>query len=148
MENRVSKIGNEDASALAAKKLFISKDSDLITIRKYGRKMTAAMGYSKTEQTLIVTALSEIGRNILEYAGNGEVILEYKNEKRRKCLFITAIDTGPGIDDIDSALKEGFTTGKGMGMGLSGTKRIMDEFEIESQPGAGTTIKMCKYLSN
>lgn len=148
MKKKASETDNEKKSALAVKKLFISKNSDLITIRKSGREMAAAMGHSKTEQTLIVTALSEICRNILEYAGKGEVILEYKNKKRKKCLFITAIDTGPGIDDIHSALKDGFTTGKGMGMGLSGTKRIMDEFEIESEPGAGTTIKMCKYLSN
>jgi serine/threonine-protein kinase RsbT len=148
MKNKASKTGNEDQSALAAKKVFISKDSDLITIRKYGRKMAADAGHSKTEQTLIVTALSEICRNILEHAGKGEVILEYKNKNRQKCLYITAIDTGPGIDDIESALKEGFTTGKGMGMGLSGTKRIMDEFSIESKLGSGTTIKMCKYLNN
>ncbi|HEX6983545.1 MAG TPA: anti-sigma regulatory factor [Balneolaceae bacterium] len=148
MKNKASKTGNEGKSALAAKKIFISKDSDLIAIRKYGREMAAAIGHSKTGQTLIVTALSEICRNILEYAGNGEVILEYKNKNQKKCLYITAIDSGPGIDDINSALKDGFTTGKGMGMGLSGTKRIMDEFDIESDPGTGTTIKMCKYLNN
>lgn len=145
MKKNISKSGVEKNSVFMAKKLTISEDSDLITIRKYGREMTAQLGYSRNDQTLIVTALSEICRNILEYAGEGEVLLGHKLHKRRRCISITAVDFGPGIDNIDSALKEGFTTGKGMGMGLPGTKRIMDEFEVEST-GGGTVIKMCKWL--
>lgn len=148
MKENVSKSGSEEKTDLVAKKLPISKDSDLITIRKYGREMAAAMGYSRNDQTLIVTALSEIGRNILEHAGEGTVTLECKNRKRKKCFFVTAADTGPGIEDIESALKEGFTTRKGMGMGLPGAKRIMDEFELESERGIGTTVKMCKWLNS
>lgn len=104
------------------------------------------MGFTENDQTVISTALSEICRNVIEYAKEGKVTIEPDFEKG--CLMITVADDGPGIEDVDRALQEGFSSGKGLGIGLPGAKRIMDVFEIETSSGGGTTIKMHKLLDS
>lgn len=127
------------------KKFTVQSDKDLIEIRAYGRKLAGEIGFNSNAQTLIATALSEVCRNIIEYAGSGKVIIETV-QKKTMGIAITAKDRGPGIEDIDQALEEGFSTGSGMGIGLPGSRRIMDEFHIDSKVGRGTTVQMFKWL--
>lgn len=126
---------------------YIRSDGNVVETREYGRKLAAKIGFSKTDQTLIATAISEICRNIIEYAGSGDITIEFKNNKNRRGIIITAKDEGPGIEDVERACQEGYSTGRGMGVGLSGSKRIMDEFDIQSERGKGTTINMSKWIS-
>lgn len=107
--------------------------------------MSVELGFTVAEQTLIATAISEVARNILEYAGIGEIRLQSQNSSLKNYIEIIAKDQGPGIIDVEKAMQVGYSTGKGMGLGLPGTKRIMDEFEIISGPGKGTKIKMKKW---
>lgn len=139
---------NDNKPELSGKTLPITSDKDLVTIRDYGRSLAGQIGFGGTDQTLIATALSEICRNVLEYAGRGEVLIEANSnvQARKKGITITVIDQGPGIQDVNKALREGYSTGKGMGIGLPGARRIMDDFEIESVIGKGTTIKMSRWL--
>jgi serine/threonine-protein kinase RsbT len=134
-------------SKLAGKLFSLDSDKDLVTIREFGRKLASELGFDGKDQTLIATALSEISRNVIEYAGSGEVLIEPGNSVET-CIRITVSDNGPGIEDIDKALQEGYSTGQGLGVGLPGAKRIMDEFEIKTNREHGTTIKMCKWLDN
>lgn len=145
MDKETRKPDNEEPR-LTAKVFPISSDLDLVTIREFGRKMAAQIGFEGNDQTLIATALSEICRNVLEYAGNGEVKIEQSERNKAAGILINVTDSGPGIEDIKKALQEGYSTGRGMGIGLPGTKRIMDTFEIKSNPGKGTTIIMAKWL--
>jgi serine/threonine-protein kinase RsbT len=103
------------------------------------------LGFSIVEQTAFSTAILEIARNIVKYAGRGDVILQVVEADKRIGIIVLACDSGPGIEDIELALKDGYSTGKGLGLGLPGAKRLMDSFEIASQPGLGTTIIMQKW---
>ena len=114
--------------------------------RLAARTMAEKMGFSGTDLVLIATAVSELARNMLQYAGSGEVALRVRAGGRKGGLEIVARDTGPGIADVDRAMQVGFSTSRGLGMGLPGAKRLMDEFEISSRLGAGTTVTMCKWL--
>jgi serine/threonine-protein kinase RsbT len=109
------------------------------------RQFALELGFSLVDQTKIVTAASELARNTLEYGGGGTVKLEALEEGIRRGLRLTFEDTGPGIPDIELALKDGFTTGGGLGMGLSGSKRLVNEFNIISQVGVGTCITITKW---
>lgn len=129
------------------KTLSLNTDKDLVKIREYGRSLAASMGFSENNQTAVSTALSEICRNVLEYADSGEVTIE-PGESERRCILITVKDEGPGIEDVNRALQEGYSSGMGLGIGLPGAKRIMDRFEIKTSAGEGTTIRMCKWLNN
>lgn len=131
---------------VTGKTFSIKSDKDLIEIRDYGRSIAGQIGFSGNEQTLISTALSEVCRNVLEYAGTGEVVIEADRVIKPTAIKIVVSDTGPGIENIRMALKEGYSTGRGLGIGLPGSKRIMDEFDIDSEVGKGTTVKMCKRL--
>lgn len=131
---------------ITGKTFSIKSDKDLIKIRDYGRSIAGQIGFSGNDQTLISTALSEICRNVLEYAGSGEVVIEADRAVKPAAIEIVVSDTGPGIENIELALKEGYSTGRGLGIGLPGSKRIMDNFEIESEMGKGTTVKMSKRL--
>ncbi len=104
-----------------------------------------SLGFSETDLVLIATAISEIARNILVYAVKGAMAFEVAQESGRKGLVVTARDDGPGIADLEKAMQDGYTTGKGLGLGLPGARRLMDEFAIESAPGKGTTIVMKKW---
>lgn len=124
----------------------INSDKDLVIIREFGRKLATQIGFENNDQTLIATALSEICRNVLEYAGSGKVRIEPARGKKTDGIKIVVSDSGPGIEDVNKALREGYSTGRGMGIGLPGSKRIMDYFTIDSRIGKGTTITMSKWL--
>jgi serine/threonine-protein kinase RsbT len=102
-------------------------------------------GFTLVDQTKIVTAASELARNTLEYGGGGEVAIEMLNDGARKGVRLTFTDRGPGIPDIELALKDGYSTGGGLGLGLSGARRLSNEFSIESQPGEGTRVAIARW---
>jgi len=109
--------------------------------------MAAGSGFSSTDQTLIATAISEVARNIIEYARRGEIILSTLEERGRRAVKIIARDNGPGIADTELAMQDGYSTGNSLGLGLPGAKRLMDDFDLVSSPGAGTTITMKKWTA-
>jgi serine/threonine-protein kinase RsbT len=109
------------------------------------REWAVSLGFSLVEQTKIVTAASELARNALDYGGGGKVRLEALNNEMRRGLKLTFVDEGPGIADLEQALKDGFSTGSGMGLGLSGAKRLANEFEIDSAPGRGTKVTITRW---
>jgi serine/threonine-protein kinase RsbT len=135
-----------DDNRISGKSFDIESDRDLIEMRDFGREMAGQIGFASNDQTLISTALSEICRNVLEYAGSGEVLIEADRAVNPSAIRIVVSDRGPGIENIKMALKEGYSTGRGLGIGLPGAKRIMDQFEINSEMGKGTTIRMSKRL--
>jgi serine/threonine-protein kinase RsbT len=125
--------------------MSIQSSADIVMVRQAVRKLAVELGFSLVDQTKIVTAASELARNTLDYGGGGTVQLEGLQEGIRKGLRLTFEDSGPGIPDIDLALKDGYTTGGGLGMGLSGTKRLVNEFDIVSRVGEGTRITITKW---
>jgi RNA polymerase sigma factor (sigma-70 family) len=122
----------------------IRTDADIVTARQQVRELAAKGGFSGTELTLIATAVSEVARNIVRFAGSGEICLELVEEDRPG-VRATARDTGPGIVDVDEAMQDGFSTYHGLGLGLPGARRLMDEFAVASEPGRGTTVTMTKW---
>ena len=114
-------------------------------MRQVVREHAVSQGFSLVDQTKIVTAASELARNILNYGGGGEMILQPLIEGLRKGLRLSFIDQGPGIPDIELAMKDGYTTGGGMGLGLGGAKRLSSEFQIESRVGAGTRVTITRW---
>lgn len=125
--------------------MSIQSSADVVLIRQAVRQFALELGFGLVDQTKIVTAASELARNTLEYGGGGTVKLEALQEGIRRGLRLTFEDTGPGIPDIELALKDGFTTGGGLGMGLSGSKRLVNEFNIVSQVGVGTCVTITKW---
>jgi serine/threonine-protein kinase RsbT len=125
----------------------IKADVDIIQARQIGRAQAAKLGFSLTEATLVATAISELARNIVQYAGNGELILRSINHHDRRGIIIVARDQGPGIHDIKLALQNGFSTSNSLGMGLPGVRRLVDEFEIESESGRGTVVTVKKWIN-
>jgi serine/threonine-protein kinase RsbT len=123
----------------------VGRDTDVVLARQKGREMAAACGFSNTQQTLIATAISELARNIVIYAGTGEVLVSVVEERGRKGIVVVARDEGPGIENVELAMKDGYSTTKSLGLGLPGAKRLMDEFSLESAPGRGTTVTMKKW---
>jgi serine/threonine-protein kinase RsbT len=126
--------------------ISIDSEIDIVTARQKGREMAARMGFSSTELTLIATAISEVARNIVEYARDGEISLSAVEQGDKRGVVVMACDNGPGIPDIKLAMQDGYSTGKSLGLGLPGAKRLMDEFEIVSEVGKGTKITMKKWL--
>jgi serine/threonine-protein kinase RsbT len=126
-------------------RVAINRDSDIVDARQKGRELAARIGLSGSDQTLLATAISEIARNIVVYAERGEVSLGVVERGGVPGILIIARDQGPGIADIDSAMRDGFSTGKSLGLGLPGAKRLVDEFEIVSDVGKGTTVTMRKW---
>jgi serine/threonine-protein kinase RsbT len=123
----------------------IAHDRDLVAARAEGRALAGRLGFSRTDATLIATAISEVGRNILVHAGHGEIELRPALEGNRTGLVVVARDQGPGIRDVAAALRDGYGTKNGLGLGLPGSRRIMDDFRIDTQVGRGTTVAMCKW---
>lgn len=123
----------------------ISSDANIVSARQQGRAMTVQLGFSTSDQALVATAISELARNILEYAGYGEIILELAQQGSRRGIVVIARDQGPGIPDIEKAMQDGYSTTKSLGLGLPGTRRLMDDFEIVSQVGEGTTVTAKKW---
>jgi anti-sigma regulatory factor (Ser/Thr protein kinase) len=123
----------------------VASDSDLVQARAEARALAGRLGFSRTDATLIATAISEIARNMVVHADGGEIILASAHDETRYGVQVVARDTGPGIPDIESALEEGVGTGEGFGLGLPGARRVMDEFEIDSNNGGGTVVTMRKW---
>jgi serine/threonine-protein kinase RsbT len=122
----------------------VNSDADVVAARQSARELAARTGFSSTDLTVIATAVSEVARNIVRFAGSGEIVIELLDE-RRKGVCITARDTGPGIADIEQALADGYSTYHGLGLGLPGARRLMDDFAIASEIGHGTTVTMTKW---
>jgi serine/threonine-protein kinase RsbT len=123
----------------------IERETDVVTARQKGREIAAECGFSSTDQTLIALAISELARNIVVYAQRGEIVIGTPLGERRG-IEIVARDQGPGIQDIELALRDGYSTAKSLGLGLPGARRVMDEFEIDSAPGKGTTVTTRKWI--
>jgi serine/threonine-protein kinase RsbT len=123
----------------------VTTENDIVHVRQNVRKWAVEMKFSLVEQTKMVTAASELARNLLIYGGGGEVQLEQLQEGVRMGLRVIFVDQGPGISDIEQALKDGFTSGTGMGLGLGGAKRLVSDFDIMSVPGKGTRITTTKW---
>lgn len=123
----------------------IARDADIVVARQSGRRMAETLGFSRSDQALIATAISELARNIVNYATIGTLEIKRVDRGRRTGLQVVAADEGPGIADLDLAMTEGFSTGKSLGLGLPGTRRIADHFNIESDPGNGLKITIIKW---
>ncbi len=125
----------------------VAKDADVVLARQAGRDLATELGFSATDGTLIATAISEVTRNIVKFAGTGEIRISRVAEPDRAGLQVVARDAGPGIEDVELALLDGHSTYGGLGLGLPGCRRLMDEFVLESERGRGTTITMRKWRS-
>lgn len=123
----------------------IHSEADLVTARLRGREIASLLHFSSSELTLIATAISEVTRNILTYAGSGELSLRLVQQAQKMGVLIVARDRGPGIADLAAAMQDGFSTSGGLGLGLPGSKRLMDEFAVASEVGQGTTVTMTKW---
>jgi serine/threonine-protein kinase RsbT len=134
----VSTVGDELRCLIAA-------DTDVVQARQAGRELAAELGFSAGDQTVIAAAISEIARNILMYAKRGEVRFTTVVDGTRPGLIVVAEDDGPGIRDVSRAMQDGYSTSGGLGLGLPGARRLMDEFEVVSAPGHGTRITMRKW---
>ena len=131
----------------AETQIHITSDKDVVIARQQGRSVALQAGFSLSEATLIATAISELARNIVSYASEGSVTLRpVHGANGSGGLTIVASDTGPGIDDLAQALRDGYSSSGGLGLGLPGVKRLMDEFDIVSRPGVGTTVTVTKWL--
>ncbi len=130
---------------LKLEELPIRSESDVVTVRQAVRKWATDLTFSLVDQTKIVTAASELARNTLIHGGGGVARLEILNNAPRRGLRLTFEDKGPGIQDIELALRDGYTTGGGLGLGLSGSKRLVNEFELVSAPGEGTKVIVTKW---
>ena len=125
--------------------LPVQTAEDIVRMRQVIREHAIALGFSLVDQTKIVTAASELARNILNYGGGGSVALERLNSGGRQGLKLLFADQGPGIPDVELALKDGYTTGTGMGLGLGGAKRLSNEFSIDTKVGGGTRVTITRW---
>jgi serine/threonine-protein kinase RsbT len=125
----------------------IQNSADIVAARQQGRSLAAQVGFSHSNLTIIATAISEVARNIVEYAKEGEVIITLINDASKKGVEIVASDNGPGIADVSTVMRDGYSTGKGLGIGLPGARRLMDEFAIASAVGTGTIVTMKKWVA-
>jgi serine/threonine-protein kinase RsbT len=123
----------------------IATDQDVVAARQKGRGMALEMGFSTSNSTLLATAISELARNIVTYAGTGEIVLRATQNSGRPGVTVVARDEGPGIPSIEQALRDGYSTSGSLGLGLPGVRRLVDEFEIVSEVGRGTTVTIRKW---
>jgi serine/threonine-protein kinase RsbT len=123
----------------------IAADRDIVTARQEGRQLASTLDFSSSDLTVIAVAISEVARNILSYAHTGAITLQVVEKNGRRGIMVVAEDAGPGIDDIGLALEDGFSTSGSLGLGLPGARRLMDEFEIRSEVGKGTTVILRKW---
>lgn len=128
-------------------RVSIRSEADVVLARHAGREAAASIGFAGVDLTVIVTAISELARNIVVYAGSGEVVVATVRSGGRRGIEVVARDEGPGIQDVALAMQDGYSTGKGLGLGLPGTRRLMDEFAIDSAPGRGTRVTVRKWLN-
>jgi serine/threonine-protein kinase RsbT len=125
--------------------LPLRSDEDVVALRKHVRERAVAIALSLVDQTKLVTAASELARNTLKYGGGGMVYLDALADGFRKGVGLIFVDSGPGIPDLEMALRDGYTTGGGLGLGLGGSKRLVDEFDIDSRAGEGTAVSVVKW---
>jgi len=130
---------------LKSNTLPIRSDADIVQVRQAVRNLAVELNFGLVDQTKVVTAASELARNTLDHGGGGSVLLETLQEGDRKGLCLTFEDTGPGIRDVEQAMRDGYTTGKGMGLGLGGAKRLTHEFFIHSEVGVGTKVTIIRW---
>jgi serine/threonine-protein kinase RsbT len=126
-------------------RVAVATDDDLLPARAEGRALALQLGFSRTDATLIATAISEIARNIVVHVGKGEIVMRPVLEGNRYGLVVTATDYGPGILDLEAALEHGYASRGGLGLGLPGARRLMDDFDVQSERGRGTTVTMTKW---
>jgi serine/threonine-protein kinase RsbT len=135
-----------NATLVGEARVHIRSSTDIVVARQQGRELASLIGFSISNLTMIATAISEVARNIVEYAGEGDITIKLIREGARIGVRIVASDTGPGIADLAAVMRDGFSTGQGMGMGLPGARRLIDDFEIASEIAKGTTVVMKKWL--
>ncbi len=123
----------------------LGSEHEIVLARQLVRRLTQELGFSLVDQTKMVTAASELARNALVYGGGGSMRWELLDDGRRRGLKLTFSDEGPGIADMEMAMTDGWTSGTGLGMGLSGAKRLVNQFEIDSRPGAGTRVSITRW---
>jgi serine/threonine-protein kinase RsbT len=124
----------------------IASAADIVTARERGRSLATTLGFSSSDRTVIATAICELARNIIDYARSGDMVMAHVERNGRPGIMVVARDQGPGIADLQRALSAGYSSGQGLGMGLPGVRRLMDEFEVSSHPGEGTTVTVRKWL--
>jgi serine/threonine-protein kinase RsbT len=124
---------------------FIRADEDVVATRQVVRELAVLVGFNLVDQTKVVTAASELARNVLKHGGGGTLTASALNDDARRGLRLTFEDQGPGIADVPLAMKDGYTSGGGLGLGLGGAKRLSNEFEIESTPGVGTRVTIARW---
>src|SRR5215510_9115939 len=132
-------------AVLRSETVSLRSSEDVVRVRQLVRQWAIQVGFSLIDQTKIVTATSELARNVIDYGGGGTVLLEALNDENRRGLQLTFADQGPGIADIERAMKDGYTTGGGLGLGLGGAKRLVNAFAITSRLGEGTQVKITKW---
>lgn len=142
-------LGPEDKSKCEVNEtcIPIASDLDIVRARQAGRAEAAKLGFSSTDLTLIATAISELARNIVMYAKEGEIVFRLVRSSDRQGVIVIARDKGPGIADIRQTIQDGYSTSRSLGLGLPGVRRLMDEFEIESQLGVGTVVTLKKWTA-
>ncbi|MBR0938826.1 anti-sigma regulatory factor [Bradyrhizobium jicamae] len=132
-------------TTLKSERLDIRSSDDVVRVRQLTRTLAIEAGLSLVDQTKIITAASELARNTLDYGGGGVLLAELVEALGRRGVRLTFEDHGPGISDVEAALKDGFTSGKGMGLGLGGARRLSNEFSIQSKPGEGTKVAIARW---
>lgn len=125
--------------------LVLASEADVVRIRQAVRSAGVSVALSLVDQTKLVTATSELARNTLVYGGGGQVIIRVHEQNRRRGVVVEFVDEGPGIANVDLAMTDGWSSGSGLGLGLSGAKRLVDEFELETAPDSGTTVRVTKW---
>lgn len=129
------------------KEIEILTEDDIVTARSAGRQIAEALGFMLMDCTQVATVISELARNIILYAGQGAITISIlRNTENPRGMEIVATDSGPGIEDLNIVMQDGYSTSRGLGLGLPGSKRLMDEFELQSEPGRGTKVKVIKWL--
>jgi serine/threonine-protein kinase RsbT len=128
--------------------LPIRTEHDILIARQRIRELAAEVGFTGSDLTILATAVSEIARNIVQYAQRGEIVFTIVREGKSSGIVVVARDEGPGIPDVDMAMQDGYSTRRSLGLGLPGARRLMDEFELDSRPGTGTTVTMKKWIQN
>jgi len=142
MLGKADVLSTNDAEAVIVP---LRSDEDVVRLRQTVREALISIGFSLVDQTKMVTAASELARNTLRYGGGGESRIVKVTNGTKRGLSLAFIDSGPGIADVELALKDGYTTGGGLGLGLSGAKRLSDEFDLQTAPGQGTTVRITKW---
>lgn len=139
---------SRDARVERSDDVPLRSGEDVVRLRQAVRERAVAVGLTLVDQTKIVTAASELGRNTVQYGGGGNVRISIIANGTRRGVRLEFVDQGPGITDIPQALTDGFTTGNGLGLGLSGARRLSDEFEIQSEPGKGTRVTIVRWKAH